>query len=402
MATGRRRADFGQRSDLTFKDNAAAGRHGWLRLTPAYSRRIVETLLDAHVAPRVLDPFSGSSTTPLAAAMRGRDATGVELNPFLVWFGSVKLRRLGRQVVTRCELALERVMGRFGEDPVLPPPIHKIERWWTPPVLAWLCALKGAIDAESALSRDLLTIAFCRTMMALSSASFGHVSMSFGDARTPDDLEGAATAQFRVDVAHVLAGASASPKRPGRVHRGDARTLLPIQGEQFDVVVTSPPYPNRMSYIRELRPYMYWTGHLQAAKQAGELDWKAIGGTWGVATSRLAKWTRSTGARPTSLESLLPKIAVAHPKNGPLLAAYVDRYFEDAATHLAALRPLIAQGGSIHYVVGNSSFYGELVPAEALWAELMEAAGFKSPEVTILRKRNSNKKLYEFQVSADA
>ncbi len=66
------------------------------------------------------------------------------------------------------------------------------------------------------------------------------------------------------------------------------------------------------------------------------------------------------------------------------------------------MRPLVAKGGSIHYVVGNSSFYGELVPAEALWAELMEAAGFQSPEVTILRKRNSNKKLYEFQVSANA
>jgi hypothetical protein len=45
-----------------------------------------------------------------------------------------------------------------------------------------------------------------------------------------------------------------------------------------------------MSYIRELRPYMYWLGYLQNAREAGELDWKAIGGTWGCATSRVGKW----------------------------------------------------------------------------------------------------------------
>lgn len=48
-----------------------------------------------------------------------------------------------------------------------------------------------------------------------------------------------------------------------------------------------------MSYIRELRPYMYWLGFLNKAKEAGELDWKAIGGTWGIATSRLSCWERS-------------------------------------------------------------------------------------------------------------
>ena len=47
-----------------------------------------------------------------------------------------------------------------------------------------------------------------------------------------------------------------------------------------------------MSYIRELRPYMYWLGILENARDTGELDWSAIGGTWGVATSRLASLER--------------------------------------------------------------------------------------------------------------
>ena len=52
------------RPDLTFAGNRNQPRHDWLRLTPAYSRRVVESLLDrADPAVRVLDPFSGSGTT---------------------------------------------------------------------------------------------------------------------------------------------------------------------------------------------------------------------------------------------------------------------------------------------------------------------------------------------------
>ncbi|WP_322490103.1 hypothetical protein [Chloroflexus sp.] len=49
---------------------------------------------------------------------------------------------------------------------------------------------------------------------------------------------------------------------------------LRCRGEVFtaSLVITSPPYPNRMSYIRELRPYMYWLGYLNNGRDAGELD----------------------------------------------------------------------------------------------------------------------------------
>ena len=54
-----------------------------------------------------------------------------------------------------------------------------------------------------------------------------------------------------------------------------------------------------MSYIRELRPYMYWLSYLRDGREAGELDWKAIGGTWGIATSRVGKWSPSEGDQKT-------------------------------------------------------------------------------------------------------
>ena len=48
-----------------------------------------------------------------------------------------------------------------------------------------------------------------------------------------------------------------------------------------DLVVTSPPYANRMSYVRELRPYLYWLRFLRTPDGAGDLDWSAVGGPGG-------------------------------------------------------------------------------------------------------------------------
>ncbi len=146
-------------------------------------------------------------------------------------------------------------------------------------------------------------------------------------------------------------------------------------------MITSPPYANRMSYIRELRPYMYWLGYLAHARDAGELDWQAIGGTWGIATSRLSAWTRGNECwLPDELHGIVAEIAADANANGDLLAAYVAKYCEDMSRHFDSLRTVLRRGARVHYIVGNSTFYGVLVPTE--------------------RKRNSNKALFEFDVSA--
>ena len=104
-----KRLPVGQRADLTFKHNVLEARHGWLRLTPAYSVKVVEEILAEYQEPiSVLDPFSGTATTPLCAAMHGHAAVSIDINPFLVWFGSAKIARYDAESITRSrEIAAE-------------------------------------------------------------------------------------------------------------------------------------------------------------------------------------------------------------------------------------------------------------------------------------------------------
>lgn len=398
-----------QRADFTYKFNAQTGRHGWLRLTPAYSLKIVEDLIVSHnKVRRIFDPFCGTATTALSAAYHGHEGITTDINPFLVWFGQAKTAVYSSAEVistnNACALTID-LLKRQSVKPVSSPPLHNIERWWNPKELDFLCNLKSAImevTKVNSVERTLLMISFCRTLMKLSNASFNHQSMSFKDERQLKiDFDINMADGFVDDVNFVINGASQNPSGKGQVLLGDSRNPVEVVNGKFDLVITSPPYANRMSYIRELRPYMYWLDFLTNGRDAGELDWTTIGGTWGIATSRLLDWKRPTEQfKSKQLTDSLNKISHIDNKNGVVLSKYVAKYFDDMWTHFRGLTSILDNGAEIHYIVGNSTFYGSLISTELLYAEMLKELGFKNIECRPIRKRNSKKELIEFDVTA--
>ncbi|MEY9211985.1 TRM11 family methyltransferase [Thermobifida halotolerans] len=405
------RGPHGRNRHLTFRANAGVGRHGWLRLTPAYGVRLVRERI-AHLPEGsvVTDPFCGSGTTPLAAVESGHIGQGVDVNPFLVWLGRVKTAHYSGAELAAADDAVSAVVAAarrlLGRDDLWQPGLFRIERWWGPGSLGALRALRAALDDSGGLggSGDLLEVALCRALIARSNAAFNHQSMSLGnrtDAPTPSDpdREAAETlAAFEAEGRTVVGGAGDGLPGGARIVHGDARRAL--EGlRPCDLLLTSPPYVNRMSYIRELRPYMYWLRYLDRAADAGELDWRAVGGSWGTATSRLTSWEPETDTPVDALvEPVCAAIAADGGRNGPLLATYVRRYFHDMWLHLRAAAAHVRPGGSVCYIVGNSVFYGHLVPAQEWYAVMLRALGFADVEVATVRKRNSNKALYEYEV----
>jgi hypothetical protein len=396
-------------SHLTFRGNLRHTRYGWLRLTPAYSVHLVEEILGngAHRGTTVLDPFCGTGTTALVCAERGLGADTTDINPFLLWLAETKTRHYS---AAECES-----LGHLAADVAVAirnrsrakvwlPALHQIDKWWDRPVLEALgramAALRLIEDAAPRPVVDLLRVAFCQTMIEHSQVSFGHQSMSFG--RRGPSLPGAAdrVAHTFAEAARVVAeGAASCLAKSPSVLFCDARELRKeLEPDRYDSVITSPPYPNRMSYIRELRPYMYWLGYLADRRAAGELDWQAIGGTWGSATSRLVQWAPDDPRRVPyrGFADIVQRIG----DRSPVLGRYVAKYFHDMRIHAESVFAVTRPGGSVHYIVGNSKFYDVLLPVERIFAALFRAAGFRDPAIRTLRKRTSKKELFEFLVTA--
>ncbi len=397
---------------LTFKGNLEHTRYGWLRLTPAHSIHLISDLLDtvSGEEPVVLDPFCGTGTTALVCAERGIECVTTDINPFLLWLSRAKTYSYSNDDLAAFKAASGKVVEAMRATECTPswlPLLHQIEKWWDEPVLNALArAISEIRELEKCLPEgacNLLKIAFCRTMIEHANVSFGHQSMSFRKKEmrkffleTSEDL---VVESWERSVS-LLQKSASTPVigAPGMLLQ-DARKLSEgLQTNRYSLVVTSPPYPNRMSYIRELRPYMYWLDYLDNGRDAGELDWQAIGGTWGCATSNLNRWDPNPQIKIPfdNFYELLANIAT----HSPLLARYVHKYFEDMFVHCRELFTVVRPRGTIHYIVGNSKFYDVLLPVEAIFASLFQAAGFVGTDIRVIRKRSSKRELFEFVVSA--
>ena len=391
-----------QNAQYTFKFNSSLGRHGWLRLTPAYSVRLVEEILiELDYRPHcVMDPFSGTGTTALVCANNGSPSFALEINPFLVWLGNAKLDSYPHDKIEEfLSVASDLMQSIDRYSPSELPPIYNIYRWWSPPQADFLARLKSAIKTvEDSVVEQLLTVAFCRIIIELSSAAFNHVSTSFKDVNDNCFSIEIAKETFISICQFVAKGALSQPCVTSKVVLHDSKSVPAEYTGKYDTVITSPPYPNRISYIRELRPYMYWLDYLETSEQASDLDWRTIGGTWGKATSLLGTW-ESDNSLPSYVYDVAKKISTADNKSAGLMANYVLKYFEDMHKHLSSVYAGLSPSGKVFYIVGNSNFYGVTVPAEKIYVDMMSAIGFDNVEYRIVRKRNCNKQLYEFVVS---
>ncbi|MGH9744913.1 MAG: DNA methyltransferase [Candidatus Acidiferrales bacterium] len=398
---------------LTYRGNSKETRYGWLRLTPAFSVHLVaDYVRQLSPTARVLDPFCGTGTTALVCAEEGIHCESADINPFLLWLAEAKCAPYSTKDVEKARLGADAVVDSLlkwkNKQPWLPK-LHHIEKWWEPHALKQLARIRCGIENQAGqLGRDatsLLQLAFCRTMIDLANVSFAHQSMSFkkpGPTLMMDfgtDETQFVVAKWEQATRSILNAALTEVIATPRFVHCDARTLdTKFALNSFDCVVTSPPYPNRMSYIRELRPYMYWLGYINNGRDAGEMDWEAIGGTWGCATSNLTRWKPPAEGVVTyrEFDSILSRIALT----SPLLSRYVNKYFCDMVRHIGSLSKVVKSGGSIHYVVGNSKFYDVVLPVQEIFASLFSSAGFVETNVKVIRKRTSKKELFEYVVSA--
>jgi DNA modification methylase len=399
--------DIEKRTDYTFKYNIHFGRHGWLRLTPAYSVKLVNEILktDCKKGDIILDPFSGTATTGLVASELGFSSILFEINPFLIWLGNIKCSNYTIKDLDFLEQKFDQCIKKImTSDKYWTPPIHNITRWWQPETLHILASIRDRIvdmfgEPRGNHYHNLIWIAFSRLIIETSSAAFNHVSMSFKENTTQ---YGFSQIKFLLQTILFNIIDTAKSKLTGNAKVIHANSVnLPFDKTAFcNVVITSPPYPNRISYVRELRPYMYWTKFLTNGSDAGSLDWEAIGGTWGTATSNLKKWMPVNKNLPHQIYEVCEKINNSNDKNATLMSQYVHKYFDDIYSHLSKLSKLLKPDAKLNYIVGNSSFYGHFVHTQEIIAEIMKHNGYKKIKINTIRRRNTKKGLLEYLIKA--
>lgn len=379
---------------LSAIDAGDHARHRWYFFKEAFSPAVVDHVIDEaslQDGAVVVDPFSGSGTTPLAASLRGHRAFGIEVNPFLRFVGETKTAQMGsRKFLNRIDAAIEATRSRkphwlegfstfsensakgieqdkwlfnssvlraFGGSWEVTEKFGKIER-----SLVRLCLLGAALDVANAV-KDGKCLRYRHEWR----------SMNFGRA----DFRNALVERANV-VAEDLSRAPIGNVNP-RIDLGDSRgKSFP---EVFDVCVTSPPYLNSFDYTDVYRPELFLGGFVKDMDQLRKLRANTL------RSHVQTKWSSPIGEDfgPHYSEAIAELRRRAKGMWDGRLPAMVQAYFEDMSLVLLRLRARAKMTSSVHLVVSTSAYVGVEIPVDLIIADIAKNCGWFLREVVVSR-----------------
>jgi hypothetical protein len=399
--------------DVTFKTGQSESVHRWYRLTPSYSPNLVRFLIAAlgiNEGGYVLDPFSGRGTTVIECQKHGIPALGVDINPLLQQVGDRSLRwgtahlHLLSDYVGEAGELLERhrgdsvglILEKFNARL---PVIHNVFRWWKPEVLRDLIICRElAAAARYAPARDYLWLAVNKAALDCANIHRNHPTITFDDDhRRTINVHSEVRAnldEIREDLRSLKEGQAENSGLNAVVLGNSTRGLGGLLGRPVDFVITSPPYPNRYSYVHQTRPQLHFMELLEDIRQATEIDLDAVGGTWGRATSVLQKELLEV---PGEVRPYLSYYDELRDKN-VLMCNYATKYFIDMWRHVRSIKQHVSRNFRGAYVVGNSRLSGVEIFTEVILGKLFEHEGFAVEKTISFRKRGGRQRLYETAV----
>jgi len=406
-------------NNCTFKGGVSESVHQWFRLTPSFGPDLVQKALckmEYSYGGKVFDPFSGAGTTLIECQMNDIECYGTEINPLLYfvcktsteWNLDLKvLLELKNKIVDLSSSIASSVNAETIEDSILEiPQIHNPFRWWRRDVLKDTLSIKKAIyDVECEPKyKDFFMLALAGVLVPhLSNVTLGRLQLHFID-RSKDTID-ARDIYFThlenmiKDLSRIIEGGNI--EKPACIYNCDTTEHLEeLENQKIKYVVTSPPYPNRYSYVWNTRPHLFMLDLFSTPKEASALDKETIGGTWGTATSILQKGTIEPEFDVLK-KDVLPLVEEIREKDN-LMANYVMKYFNLLAKQIVVMQDYLHDDCSLAYVVGCSRIKKVYIETDVLLANIIEGLdlGFRISEIDRFRKRHSGVDLHESTVYA--
>lgn len=400
----------------TFKGGIAEPLHDWYPYLEGYSPDFVNSVLDAFApkARRVLDPFGGTGTTPLAVAKRGGLGFYCELNPLLQFLIETKAEAVVQTARQREALVatVERLAVRMALDVPQQEPDARLlaaynatfggSEFFPARTLETVLKLRTWLDTISCSEPEAGAIATVATCAALLSSSNlirrGDVRFRKGASEVAarnDDLLSDVAARLRAMASSIKMLHTVS-EHPLLI-AGDAKRLERLALLDLDAVVTSPPYLNGTNYYRNTKVELWFLRSLHT--QADLASFRAQTVTAGINDVTVEKLAAPVNDTVAALVRTLNRDS--YDRRIPQM---VCSYFADMSKVIAGLEPHMKVNAPLLMDIGDSAYARVHVDTPAILLEVLRERGWRNPREIVLRKRvsRSGQALRQVLIVADA
>ncbi len=346
------------------------------KFIPNLPRYLLRELMPPMRTRVILDPFCGSGTTLVEAALEGKPFIGMDIDPLSVFISSAKTQLLSNNQLSTLEKFWAQHDFSKGHPEVIPA-VPNINHWFTDKTLDELSSIKFRCKTLPPKLKLFSLVVFSSILRRVSNADdqTQKTYVSHTLPKTPPSPSVLFPRFLNRAIKGMREYASRLPTSPnGIVRQGDAAN--DIAALEFDDVITSPPYIDSIDYVYNQMLEYFWLldelgiyshkNYLAMRKQP--MGFRTC--TKNIATIFLKKYL--TGAEE-SFETICSKIGEANPKE----ELTVRSFFFDYARHIEQVSAKQRKNGTYACIVGNSLIRGITVPTDDLVTRIHINAGYK-------------------------
>lgn len=431
------------RRTVSFQANKIETLHNWFKYREGFSAQLVEILLNEfglHHSNSILDPFAGSCTTLLEAKLNGINAVGIELLPHCHLAWDVKSKIFDYQVD---ELCYVRDLVRQVEPPTTStsfPHLTITEGAFPPETERAVIDYKLWFETME-ISDTAKMLCYAVLMSILEDVSYtrkdgqylrwdGRAEKVLARSRTR--VEGGKEPVTGIDKGilptvkqslllkfdSIIRDVCELQQHPPldssqQLVKGNSLYVLPqMDANQFDAVITSPPYANRYDYTRT---YALELAYLN-------VDQEIFGLRQGLLSCTVENRSKKSDLEVyyqslrriedhqkirqiiennTALNEVNLALRIRNDRgeiNNRGVLKMIEQYFSELTFIYSELYRVCRSSAYVAFINDNVRYAGEVIPVDLISTNLAEQIGFTPVKVYVLpqRKGNSSQQMGKF------
>lgn len=305
----------------------------------------------------VVDPFCGSGTSIVEAALFGANAIGSDLHPLAVMLTKAKTARLNTSQLRELKSFHKKCMlnWRPGElSKIDPPQFLNRDKWFTKEATQDLAYLKQCIlEVDDPVLRNILLVCFSAIIVKASNQESDTRWKAIDKGYTSGNAIKFFSERLILATERLTDFADrAAAETTIEVLQENAQNLNTISSASADMLVTSPPYANSYDYYLYHKLRTFWLGIDHHAFQGKEI-----------------------GSRHRHSD----------------LGEGVEIYQREMKLALTEGHRILKPGASATYIIGDSVIRGEFIKMDKLYIDIATSVGFQFADKFSYNQRKYSK-----------